>query len=322
MRKLLISLALMIVPALLWAADDVILLRAGDISILQKQSEALLKIDFSNTIVSTKNGNMGLDEYMQAEEKDLAKWERTRTKIEKQIEYGFNHKNKKGLHASLEGGNSPYKVLFKIQKVDFGSTGKAALAAFVPFSSKKSGGAKLWGTIDIIDNSTHKRVCTFDIDRIEATSQYATSTRMLALCEEVTSQLFKYVKKYKGGVIAYRENDDDPELGSVEQPSLSESVEEQETVESTTKVEPANLAKATPKRAVVKTRSTKGKQQSTKTSTTVNPTGKNVIVLLNNGATVVGRMVSFNPVESITVDVAGIRSTIPMSNVKSVETKD
>jgi len=310
------------IPALLWAADDFILLRAGDISVLQKHSEALLKIDFSSTIVSTKDGNVGFDEYMQTEEKDMEKWEKTRTKIEKQIEYGFNHKNKKGLQVSLERDNSPYKILFKIQKVDFGSTGKSILASFIPFSSKKSGGAKLWGTIDIIDNSTHKRVCTFDIDRIEATSQYATSTRMLALCEEVTSQLFKYVKKYKGGVIAYRENDDDPELGLVEQPSMSESVEEQEVTESTTKVEPTNLAKATPQKTAVKAKGTKGKKQSAKTSTTASPTGKNVVVILHNGATVVGKMVSFDPIESITVDVAGIRSTIPMSKVKSVETKD
>ena len=103
---------------------------------------------------------------------------------------------------------------------------------------------------------------------------------------------------------------------------LNESIEEQEVAESTTKVEPTNLAKATPQKTSVKAKGTKGKKQSAKTSTTTSHTGKNVVVMLNNGATVVGKMVSFDPVESITVDVAGKRSTIPMNKVKSVETKD
>lgn len=320
MRKLLVFITFIVAPAFLWAADDVILLRAGDVSVLHNQSNALLKIDFSNTIVSTKEGNIGFKEYMQAEEKDLEKWEKTRTKIEKQIEYGFNHKNKKGMQVTLEGKNLPYKVLFKVQKVDFGNTKKAVLSAFVPFSSKKSGGAKLWGTIDVVDNSTHKRICTFDIDRIEATSQYATSTRMLALCEEITSELFKYVKNYKGGVLAYRESDDDPELSQVELPTQEDAIEMQQTTEAVDNTSTTTPAK--PAKSDIKKKGGKARQQptTTTTATTTNSAGKNVVVTLNNGVKVIGKIVSFDPVESIVVDIAGIRSTIPMSKVKLVET--
>jgi len=162
-------------------AGNPVTVKSGDVSVLKTPAKALLEVDYS----TTKVGDVTLAEYLKKQGADHVKdWQQDKEKAISYFERYFNAKNKKGLQTTTDASEASYKIVIHVKNLDFGNA-----AGF--FVSHYTGGAKITGTVDIIDLKTQKVVCNIYIDELEGSSAPSDVLRLSFMYNDLAVKMLK-----------------------------------------------------------------------------------------------------------------------------------
>ncbi len=117
-------------------------------NILKESAVAVLKCDWT---AATYDGKQPVAEYFAAD------WDKVRTDCERSFINGFNDKSS-ALKLASTSSDAKYTFTLKVDKVDC----FFAAMAFVPRHE-----AKMWGQLDVTDNTTGSVVASFKINEAE-----------------------------------------------------------------------------------------------------------------------------------------------------------
>ena len=187
MKKLLLfSLLSTLSVAKLFAGENPVSVKSGDISVLKTQSQALLEIDYSAAIV----GEMTLEEYLQKRGDDWVRdWPKDKERGAYEFVKRFNKKSK-GMKLITDATDVTHKFVIRVADIDLGFGGGAALSAFT-FAPAKTGGVTMIGTIEIIDLKTNEIVCVLDVDKVKGLANQRLAYRLGLMYYELAGCIFK-----------------------------------------------------------------------------------------------------------------------------------
>ena len=349
MKKFFLSLTGLLLT-LTASAYTCVTFNSGDPGILLKEVGISYEIDWDHARV-TNYDNLLFPAYLKKRGDDFVKdWPKDRKQAEKYFTVRFNRKS--DYLQIKDSGSGLYKMVLRIKTIDVGNGG----SAFNPWASAKAGGCIIDGTIEFYDSSTGQLLCVLNIVEAKGTGQPSETVRIGMALSEIAGDIWDFVddKVRKGKVKAT------PVAGGTSQPSTPQSVPAATVVPTAVmekaKAKPEQPAAkpeqpaAKPKQPAAKSKqpaakskqsaATKAKSGDTKAQSGDTPTfvvdtrpataaaaassgvGSEARVVMKNGSVVIGQVKEFDSTKSITLFVAGLTTTIPMSEVQSVEAKD
>jgi hypothetical protein len=186
MKKTLIlflSLFCLTSVASLFAANPVTV-KSGDVTVLKQSSTALLEVDFS----AAKVGSQSFEEYLQnSKDKSISDLSDAKNIVETYFTARFNYLNKKKMQITTDAENAGYKIMVHVRSLDMGNDA----GVFVPFAPATAGGVVINGTIDIIDMSTEKVVCTLNASDVKGSASPSIRFRIELAFQELASCICK-----------------------------------------------------------------------------------------------------------------------------------
>ena len=192
MKKLLFSTllaALLLAAGKAAAGSDPLQVVSGNLAYLNLDATALVRFDYSQTMVEDKT----LDQYLQSRGDDFVRdWPSDCKKAALYFINRVNSKNKKGGGIqTTDDGPAHLMLLFHVKTLDMGNGG----STFIPMAGAKAGGVIMNGTLEIINLSTNAVVCTVNIVNIKGQGHVSETVR-LGLCYfEMATQLLKMASK-------------------------------------------------------------------------------------------------------------------------------
>lgn len=192
MKKTIITIAALF-AAVTAFADDVDYV-SGNRSILKdKTATACLEVDWSTTLVgqiddeALETPGVPLNQYLTEKgEEYINDWPEIARNGKDAFETFYNKAFKKGMKISGPSSAS-YKIIVKIDALDFGNTG--GVFGF----SAKAGGAIMIGSITYIDIATGEPVLTFKVNEVQGNGHFTENMRIqlmfMELVEELTDAL-------------------------------------------------------------------------------------------------------------------------------------
>ena len=352
MRKTLFTLAGLLVT-IIANAYTCVTFNSGDPSILLKEAYISYEFDWDHARV-TNHDNLLWNDYLRKRGDDFVKdWPKDRKKVEEYFTIRFN---KKSDFLQIKDKSPVYKMIVRPKTIDVGNGG----SAFNPWASSKAGGCIINGTIDFYDAATNQLLCVLNIVEAKGTGSPSETTRIGVTLMEVAGDIWDFVEdevakgKVKGTPIAGQAAA--AATATVAATTAKKAAETDGTTAATAKATTttsttkatntkATNTKATNTKATT-TKATTTKATTTKATTTTNKTtekattaattraatapagsdnsnvGGTARVVMKNGSVLTGRVKAFDPTQSITLVVAGITTTIPMSEVQTVESQD
>lgn len=288
--KKLFTLVLMLTSVLLAQARNTVELRSGNPNVLLQSGTASFEVDWDNAHV-TNWDNLVWPQYLQKRGDDFVRdWPQDRIKAESYFTIRFN---KKSNYWRLESQNTSaqFRMILRITTIDVGNGG----ANFSPFSSVKAGGVIINGVIELRD-AAGTLLCVLSVNDVKGVGHMSETTRYGMSLFALANEVLDFMKDVKKGKITPTPVEADPNAGGVLIPTVI--------------TQPATAAPTT--------------QDATPSS--ANPTVQSgetteATVKLKNGSVINGKVKAFDPTTSITIEVAGIETAIPMSEVENVETR-
>lgn len=347
MRKTLFTLAGLLVT-IIANAYTCVTFNSGDPSILLKEAYISYEFDWDHARV-TNHDNLLWNDYLRKRGDDFVKdWPKDRKKVEEYFTIRFN---KKSDFLQIKDKSPVYKMIVRPKTIDVGNGG----SAFNPWASSKAGGCIINGTIDFYDAATNQLLCVLNIVEAKGTGSPSETTRIGVTLMEVAGDIWDFVEdevakgKVKGTPIAGQAAA--AATATVAATTAKKAAETDGTTAATAKATTTtSTTKATNTKATntkaTNTKATNTKATTTKATTTTNKTtekattaattraatatagsdnsnvGGTARVVMKNGSVLTGRVKAFDPTQSITLVVAGITTTIPMSEVQTVESQD
>ncbi|MBR6054091.1 MAG: hypothetical protein IKP46_01975 [Bacteroidales bacterium] len=182
MKKFLLLAAAILVSAMAFA-KDYLYPTFGDISVLKDKANTIfVQFDYTQATVSGIN----FFEWQKARGEEWVRdWPREEAEIRDYFTRYFNKKNKKGAALVSDPAIATHKMIITPSMIDMGNTG----GAFVPGFNPKSGGAVLWGTIEVLDNRTGQTVLVLKMDEIRGNSGYSETIRLKLAVYDLAGEL-------------------------------------------------------------------------------------------------------------------------------------
>lgn len=193
MRRLLSLWCLLFATVSIYAGDDIVLLKDGNLVVFKQKEQALVELDFSKTMVKDQT----LVDYLKGRGEDfVADWPKDQDRALEFFTYRFNKKNKDGLQVSKDAKDAKYKMIIHVDWMDMGN----GASGFMPWSSSKAGGVILKGTMDIIDQKVEKYVCRLSFDEIKGNGNPSETARLGGAFFVLATKIFKQAKNATGSV--------------------------------------------------------------------------------------------------------------------------
>ena len=182
MKKLILIAATLLLSTFAFAKDYVFV-TSGDVSVLKnKANTVFVQFDYTQALVEGIN-------FFEWQKKRGEEWVRDWPKDEAEINEFFlkyfNKKNKKGMKAISTPELATHKMIITPSQIDMGNTG----GMFVPGFNPKTGGAILWGKVEILDNQTGATVLTLGIDEVRGNSGWSESQRLKLAVYDLAGEL-------------------------------------------------------------------------------------------------------------------------------------
>ena len=326
MRKTLFTLAGLLVT-IIANAYTCVTFNSGDPSILLKEAYISYEFDWDHARV-TNHDNLLWNDYLRKRGDDFVKdWPKDRKKVEEYFTIRFN---KKSDFLQIKDKSPVYKMIVRPKTIDVGNGG----SAFNPWASSKAGGCIINGTIDFYDAATNQLLCVLNIVEAKGTGSPSETTRIGVTLMEVAGDIWDFVEdevakgKVKGTPIAGQAAT--AATATVAATTAKKAAETDGTTAATAKAATTTTttAKTTATKTTAATSKTTAKAttaattRATTTSSDNSNVGGTARVVMKNGSVLTGRVKAFDPTQSITLVVAGITTTIPMSEVQTVESQD
>lgn len=257
--------------------------KAGDPSVLLKKSTASLEINYDECRV-TNWDNVSFNEYLAKRGDDFVRdWPEDNVKTRAYFVLRFNRASD---YLTIVEGNSSteYKMIVRIKSLDVGNGG----SAFNPWASAKAGGMIINGDIEIRNATDNKLLCILSIINGQGLGTASETVRLGLALSEVAGDMCDFIE-------------DDVEDGNIQATAVNDSYANQ--MSGRTQVAATAVPAAAPKASKA-------------------PGEQEAKVILKNGSVIIGKLKAFNPVKEITIVVAGIATTIPMSEVDHIETNE
>lgn len=325
MRKTLFTLAGLLVT-IIANAYTCVTFNSGDPSILLKEANISYEFDWDHARI-TNHDNLLWHDYLKKRGDDFVKdWPKDRKKVEEYFTVRFN---KKSDFLQIKDKSPVYKMIVRPKTIDVGNGG----SAFNPWASSKAGGCIINGTIDFCDAATGKVLCVLNIVEGKGTGHPSETTRLGVALMEVAGDIWDFVEdevekgKVKGTPISGQAA---ATTTTVATTTAKKAAETDGTTAATAKAATTTTttAKTTATKTTAATSKTTAKAttaattRATTTSSDNSNVGGTARVVMKNGSVLTGRVKAFDPTQSITLVVAGITTTIPMSEVQTVESQD
>ena len=159
MKKLLMTMLLVMIAATSFSKTNFLSVVSGDISVLNQSGKtAIDEFDYSNTNIE---GKLAM-EYLKSHGADYLKdWPNDNVETEKYFYDKWNDEIGKGVKL-VRASAADYKIVVHIDYLDLGNTGAALFSL-----SKTGGGCIIGGSIDIIANKTGNIVCKLTINSLK-----------------------------------------------------------------------------------------------------------------------------------------------------------
>ena len=182
MKKSLLIAAALLVSAMAFAKDYLYPV-SGSISVLKNKANTLyVQFDYTQATVEGIN----FFEWQKARGEEWVRdWPYEEAGIRDYFIKYFNKKNKKGAAIVSDPSLATHKMIITPSMIDMGNTG----GAFVPGFNPKSGGAVLWGTVEILDNRTGETVLVLKMDEIRGNSGYSETIRLKLAVYDLAGEL-------------------------------------------------------------------------------------------------------------------------------------
>lgn len=137
----------------------------------------------------------------QAGEDYVRDWPEVRRQMENAFIDGFNRKSgKNGTKLVADGANLPYKVVFHVKYLDFGSTGANVADRVVSsalggsFFGPAAGGCICEGTLDLIDTRSGQVVGTLKVKPFQTNGTFSETQRLCDLMETIAKDTAREAK--------------------------------------------------------------------------------------------------------------------------------
>lgn len=195
-KNIFMSLCLLAV-AITAQAEDVVTFVSGDAKALSQPYTALVTIDYSNTVVDSKN-EPTLNEYLMEEDEDTNKnWSDGLDKSGDKLASTFNGYTRKWglLTLTTNPTQATHELRIVIEEVGMGAGFRMITSAISTVKSKKSGGASIKGTIELLDKKGSVSLCKLAFGKISGEGAFTLTNRMGNVYTELGNELIKYVKK-------------------------------------------------------------------------------------------------------------------------------
>ena len=184
-------------------ADSKIVLKSGDVAILDMSAKAFVEFDYSKAKIEGKD--LTLEDFIEQKgPKYELKWEQALDMSHKDFIKKFNKKNV-GLKLSADSTKEvKYKVVISVRTINMGNTAKSLL----PIGSKTDGGTTLFGRIYVKDLKGNN-LCELRFIDIQGLEAPAIQARLLFAYQELNSTLQKFLKKTKASKSKNKDEDED-----------------------------------------------------------------------------------------------------------------
>ena len=260
---------------------------SGDPNILMQRVNISYEILWDEARVSNHE-NLLWKDYLNKRGADFVRdWPSDREKAEK---YFVNRFNKKSDFLRIQDGSPVYKMIVRPRTIDVGGVG----AAFTPFSSAKAGGCIMDGTIEFVDLSKNQVVCILNVVEGKGLGHMSETIRLGLMLHEIAGDIHDFINDNvkKGKVMAT------PIAGAAAVPVVSAPAVSTPVVTAPVATAPtaATSAPAAPAASA-----------------------GDVRIVLKNGSVLIGKMKAFDPTKAITIEMAGMSTSIPMTEVQNVE---
>ncbi len=216
MKKFALFLSMMFIGMIAFGQSVVV--KSGDLKVLkEKGAYALVEIDWSQTEID----GMPVDEYVKTRSEGAQlSWATDELSMLYSFASLFAKYNKKGMQSValdladtasgklvmvakpkkpvyVDEADVKYKMVFKVDRFDVGSTGASVGAMFNPFDSGKTGGATLTGTFSVLDKASGEVLCSVDLLDFQGLSSPNEAVRKTLVFGTFARTLSKMVKKAK-----------------------------------------------------------------------------------------------------------------------------
>ena len=182
MKKFLLIAVALMVSAMAFA-KDYLYPTSGDIYLLKDKANTIF-VQFDYTQATVEGINFFQWQKARGEEW-VRDWPNDEIEIREYFTKYFNKKNKKGAAFVSDPAIANHKMIITPSMIDMGSTG----GMFGPRFNPKSGGAILWGTIEVLDNRTGQTVLVLKMDEIRGNSGYSETIRLKLAVYDLAGEL-------------------------------------------------------------------------------------------------------------------------------------
>lgn len=160
----------------------------GDITLLKTPFSYDLTFDYDNLIVE----GLPVDKYVaKLDAKAQEEWKKDIVPYSEELGFALPfYISKKN---SIDKENPQYKFVLKLYSLDLGNVS----GIFVPYTTFKTGGAVISGTLEVLDGKTNSSLILFTFNNIRGDVSYTKALRWEYAYAELGSRLKRAVKKAK-----------------------------------------------------------------------------------------------------------------------------
>ena len=182
MKKSLLIAAALLISAMAFAKDYLYPV-SGDVLVLKDRSNTIfVQFDYTQAVVEGINF---FEWQRRRGEEWVRDWPGDEAEIRNYFSKYFNQKNKKGASIVSDPSLATLKMIITPSQIDMGSAG----GVFGPRFNPKSGGAILWGTVEVIDNRTGQTVLVLKMDEIRGNSGLSETIRLKLAVYDLAGEL-------------------------------------------------------------------------------------------------------------------------------------
>ena len=266
---------------------DQLTLEAGTANVIWTLSSAYFETDFAGASVE----GTSWDQWLKKKGDDYVRdWPNDQQKVNLYFMKRFNKKTRKkgGLMLQNTNPNDAYRFVVHFTDIDMGSIGGGVVASvFLGAFAKKSGGVNFKsGYIDVVDQATNTVVCRLGLKDVRGDSGLNMSAQLILAMEDLHDEIIGFAERFSDKQV--------PNMAASGAPV-------------------AVVAPSIAQNAAVQPQTYVAQPQP------VAATSQMVKVKLKTGATITGTLKHFDPLEAITLVIAGQETKIPMSKVENVE---
>lgn len=184
--KKLIFLLVMACSVLKLSAEESIVIKSGDASIVKDATiVASVVFDYSNTML---DGNPLMEQLKSRGEDFVRDWPQESKECEAEFVIRWNKKNKKGLQVTADEGKS-YRMVVTVDQLDMGSFAASFLLGM------GAGGAKMSGKVNLYKEGEADPVLSISVDGQTGKSEYSEQGRRTSLYKELVDDMLDVLKE-------------------------------------------------------------------------------------------------------------------------------